>query len=77
MSSIYNMAHYVMTCFQTVSRGQVLVFFNIHSTTMNLVKEKQGGPILMGLESHHAYRPGRSIFLVFHHLLQFQQAAVL
>ena len=42
---IYNIEHYEMTCrgsFQTVSRGQVLVFINGHCTTMYLVKEKQG-----------------------------------
>ena len=31
--------------FQTVSRGQVLVFFYRHSTRMYFMKEKQGGPI--------------------------------
>ena len=31
--------------FQTVSRGHILVFFNRHCSTMNLVKEKQGGPV--------------------------------
>ena len=36
--------------FQTVSRGQVLVFFYRHSTRMYLMKEKQGGPIPMGLK---------------------------
>ena len=36
--------------FQTVSRGQVLVFFYRHSTRMYLMKEKQWGPIPMGLK---------------------------
>ena len=36
--------------FQTASRGQVLVFFYRHSTRMYLMKEKQGGPIPMGLK---------------------------
>ena len=36
--------------FQTVSRGQVLVFFYRHSTRMYLMKEKQGGPIPTGLK---------------------------
>ena len=31
-----------------MSRGQVLVFFYGHSTIMNLMKEKQGGPISTG-----------------------------
>ena len=42
--------------FQTVSRGHVLVFFNRHCSTMNLVKEKQGG-----LQSLRAPRDGHSI----------------
>ena len=36
--------------FQTVSWGQVLVFFYRHSTRMYLMKEKQGGPIPTGLK---------------------------
>ena len=36
--------------FQTVSRGQVLVFFYKYSTRMYLLKEKQGGPIPTGLK---------------------------
>ena len=36
--------------FQTVSRGRVLVFFYRHSTRMYLMKEKQEGPIPMGLK---------------------------
>ena len=32
-------------------RGQVLVFINRHSPTMNLVEEKQGGLIPRGLKS--------------------------
>ena len=36
--------------FQTVSRGQVLVFFYRHSTRMCLMKEKQGGTIPTGLQ---------------------------
>ena len=36
--------------FQTVSRGQVLVFFYRHSTRMYLMKEKLGGPVPMGLK---------------------------
>ena len=36
--------------FQTVSRGQVLVFFNRHSTRMYFMKEKRGGPIPTGLK---------------------------
>ena len=36
--------------FQTVSRGQVLVFFYRHNTRMYLMKEKQGGPIPTGLK---------------------------
>ena len=37
-------------CFQTVSRGHILVFFNRHCSTMNLVKEKQGGLVPPGLK---------------------------
>ena len=37
--------------FQTVSRGQVLVFFYRHSTRMYFIKEKQGGLIPTGLKS--------------------------
>ena len=36
--------------FQTVSRGYVLVFFNRYCSTMNLVKEKQGGLVPPGLK---------------------------
>ena len=36
--------------FQTVSRGHILVFFNRHCSTMNLVKEKQGGLVPPGLK---------------------------
>ena len=36
--------------FQTVSRGQELVFIYRHNTTMYLMKEKQGGPISTGLK---------------------------
>ena len=51
MSGIYNIERCVMTCrFQTVSRGQVLVFFYRHSSRMYLMKEKQGGPIPKGLK---------------------------
>ena len=38
--------HYIcddLVVFKTVSRGHILVFFNRHCSTMNLVKEKQGG----------------------------------
>ena len=35
----------------TLRRGQVLVFINRHSPTMNLVEEKQRGLILPGLQS--------------------------
>ena len=38
------------TSFQTVSRGQLLVFFKRHYFTMNLVKEKQGGLVPPGLK---------------------------
>ena len=55
-----------LVIFETVSRGQVLVFFNKHCTTMHLVKEMQGGLIPKGLKR----RP-------FRHLLQVQQVAVL
>ena len=37
-------------CFQTMSRGHILVFFNRHWSTMNLVKEKQGGLVPTGLK---------------------------
>ena len=51
MSGIYNIGHCVMPGgFQTVSRGQELVFFYRHSTRKYLMKEKQGGPIPMGLK---------------------------
>ena len=36
--------------FQTVSRGHILVFFNRHCSTMNLVKEKQGELVPPGLK---------------------------
>ena len=36
--------------FQTVSRGHIVVFFNKHSSTVNLVKEKQGGLVPPGLK---------------------------
>ena len=36
--------------FQTMSRGQILVFFNRHCSTMNLVKEKQGGLVPTSLK---------------------------
>ena len=36
--------------FQTMSRGHILVFFNRHCSTMNLVKEKQGGLVPTGLK---------------------------
>ena len=36
---------------QTVSRGQVLVFFYRHSTKIYFMKEKQWGPIPTGLKS--------------------------
>ena len=36
--------------FQTVSRGHILTFFNRHWSTMNLVKEKQGGLVRPGLK---------------------------
>ena len=51
MSGIYNNGHCVMPGrFQTVSRGQVLVFFYRHSTRMYFMKEKQGGSIPTGLK---------------------------
>ena len=51
MPGIYNIEHYAMTrSLQTVSRGHVLVLSNRHCSTMNLVKEKQGGLILSGLK---------------------------
>ena len=54
-----------------MSRGQVLVFFfNRYSTTVNLVKKKQGGPIKnmpqeMDIQVHQASRQSH---LVFGHL---------
>ena len=33
-----------------MSRGHILVFFNRHCSTMNLVKEKQGGLVPRGLK---------------------------
>ena len=46
----------------------LLVFFNRHCTTMNLVKEKKDfGPREMAIQAHQAFR----------HLLQVQLAAVL
>ena len=36
--------------FETVSRGYILVSFNRHCCTMNLVKEKQGGLVPPGLK---------------------------
>ena len=33
-----------------MSRGHILVFFNRHCSTMNLVKEKQGGLVPTGLK---------------------------
>ena len=36
--------------FQTMSRGHILVFFNRHCSTLNLVKEKQGGLVPTGLK---------------------------
>ena len=36
--------------FQTVSRDHVIVFFNRHCSTMNLVKERQGGLVSLGLK---------------------------
>ena len=52
MPGIYNIEHYVMTgSLQTVSRGHVLVVSKKkHCSTMNLVKEKQGGLIILGLK---------------------------
>ena len=51
MSGVWGIAHYVMTWyFQTVSRGHILVFFNRDCSTMNLVKEKQGGLVPPGLK---------------------------
>ena len=51
MSGFCGIEHYVMTWyFQTVSRGHILVFFNRHCSTMNLVKEKQGGLVPPGLK---------------------------
>ena len=52
-ASLYvcSIEHYVIPCsFQTVSRGHILVFFNRHCFTMNLVKEKQGGLVPPGLK---------------------------
>ena len=49
----YNIERYVMTWsggFRTAIRGHVLVIFNRHCSTMNLVKEKQGGLDPTGLE---------------------------
>ena len=49
MSGVCGIEHYVMTCsFQTVSGGHILVFFNRHGSTMNLVKEKHGGLVPPG-----------------------------
>ena len=31
-----------------MSRGHILVFYNRHCSTMNLVKEKQGGLVILG-----------------------------
>ena len=47
MSEVCGIEHYVMTgSFQTVSRGHILDFFDRHCSTMNLVKENQGGLVL-------------------------------
>ena len=64
--------------FQTVSRGQVLVFFNGHRTTMNLVEEKQSRPTPLGLKNAHSNSSSMlEALLVFQHLLQVQLTAVL
>ena len=76
MSGVCSIEHYV-SC-QTVSRGHILVFFNRHCSTMNLVKEKQGGLVPPGLKRW----PFKLIKHFAHttyvcHLLQVQRAAVL
>ena len=77
LSGVCGIEHYVMIWyFQTVSRGHILVFFNRHCSTMNLVKEKQGGLVPPGLKDGHSSSSSISpTLLVF--LLQAQRATVL
>ena len=64
--------------FQTVSRGQVLVFFYRHSTRMYLMEEKQVHRSLRASRDGHSSSSSISpTLLVFRHLLKVQRAAVL
>ena len=54
-ASLYVWVSTMMTgSFWTVSRGHILAIFNRHSSTMNFVKEKQGGLIHTGLKRGHS-----------------------
>ena len=46
MSGVCGIEHVMRSSYQTVSRGHILVFFNRRCSTMNIVKEKQGGLVL-------------------------------
>ena len=50
MSGIYNIGHCVMPWYISKCEQGSLVFFYRHSTRMYLMKEKQGGPIPIGLK---------------------------
>ena len=52
MSGVCGIEHYVMTWyFSNCEQGSyIFVFFNRHCSTINLVKEKQGGLIPPGLK---------------------------
>ena len=56
MSGIYNIVHCVR--FQTVSRGQVLVFFYRNRTRLYSMKGKQGGTIPTGLKKWSPHENG-------------------